>query len=81
MPKSLSGKVTNYATKLWNKNRFKNSSIGVYTRKFSKKVVLASLKSEIDKSNIGKLEITPVDLRKLSDVVKMKLLKRLYMIN
>ena len=48
---------------------------------FLKKVVLASLKSEIDKSNIGKLEITPVDLRKLSDVVKMKLLKRLYMIN
>ena len=81
MPKSLRGKVTNYATKLWDKSRFKKSSIGVYTRKFSIKVVLANLKSEIDQTNIGKLEITPVDLRKLSDVVKMKLLKRLYMIN
>ena len=38
-------------------------------------------KSEMDKLDIDKLETTPVDLRKLSDVVKMKLLKRLYMMN
>ena len=42
---------------------------------------LASLKSEIDKLDIGKLETTPVDLSKVSDLAKMKLLKRLYMMN
>ena len=40
-----------------------------------------SLKSEIDKLDIGKLEATLVDLSKLWDVVKMKLLKRLCMMN
>ena len=42
---------------------------------------VASLKSEIDKLDIGKLETTPVDLSKVSDLAKMKLLKRLYMMN
>ena len=37
---------------------------------FGKKVDLASLKLEIDKLDIGKVETTPVDLSKLSDVVK-----------
>ena len=36
---------------------------------------LASLQSEIDKLDIGKLEATPVDLRKLSDMVKNELVK------
>ena len=31
---------------------------------------LSSFKSKVDKLDIGKLETTPVDLRKLSDVVK-----------
>ena len=40
------------------------------TSNFAKKVDLARLKSKIDKLDIGKLETTPVDLSKLSDVVK-----------
>ena len=36
----------------------------------SKKVYWASLKSEIDKLDIGKLETTPVDLSKLKNFVK-----------
>ena len=35
-----------------------------------KDVDLASLKSKIDKLDIGKLETTPVDLSKLSDELK-----------
>ena len=35
--------------------------------KFAKKTDLASLKSEIAKLDINKLETTPVDLSKLSD--------------
>ena len=42
----------------------------------SKKVYWASLKSEIDKLDIGKLETTPVDLSKLSDVVKNEVIKK-----
>ena len=38
---------------------------------------LSSLKSKVDQLNIGKLETTLVDVSKPSDVVKMKLLKRL----
>ena len=70
-PKSLGGKVKveldlpNYATKADLKN-----APGVDITKSSKKVDMASLKLEIDKSDIGKLETTPVDLRKLSDVIK-----------
>ena len=38
-------------------------------------------KTEFDKSDIKKLALVPVDLSKLSDVVKMMLLKKLCMIN
>ena len=41
-----------------------------FRSKIAKKVDLASLKSELDKFDIGKLENTPADLRKLSDAVK-----------
>ena len=41
------------------------------------KVDLTSLKSEIAKSDIDKVETTPVHLSKLSDAAKMKLLQRL----
>ena len=50
---------------------------GVHASKFDKKIGLASIKSEIDKLDIGKLETTPVDLSKLSDVVKCKVVKRI----
>ena len=39
---------------------------------------LSSLKSKIDKLNIGKLETTPVDLSKLSNVVKNDVKKTEY---
>ena len=38
---------------------------------------LSSLKSKVDKSDIGKLETTPVDLSKLSDVIKNDVVKRI----
>ena len=40
-----------------------------------------SLKTAVDKLDIDKLASTPVDLSKLSDVVKMMLLKKLCTIN
>ena len=40
-----------------------------------------SLKTAVDKLDIDKLASTPVDLSKLSDVVKMILLKKLCTIN
>ena len=51
------------------------------TSSFALKTNLASLKTEVDKLDIDKLAPVPVDLSKLSDVVKMMLLKRLFMIN
>ena len=57
--KSLGGNLkveldlSNYATKADLKN-----AIGIDTSKFAKKVVLASLKSEIEKLDVGKLETT-----------------------
>ena len=87
--------MSNYATKADLKN-----AITVYTSKFSKKVDLASLKSDVDKLDIDKLKNLPsslrnlkskidkldidkvvpvlVDLSKLSDVVKMMLLIKMY---
>ena len=38
----------------------------------------SDLKSKVDKSDIDKLVPAPVDLRKLSDVVEMMLLKKKY---
>ena len=40
-----------------------------------------SLKGKADNLDIGKLETNPFDLSKLSDVVKMKLLKRMSIMN
>ena len=53
----------------------------VDTSNFALKTNLVSLKTEVDKLDIDKLVPGPVDLSKLSDVVKMMLLKKLYMIN
>ena len=57
--------LTNYATKAVLKD-----ATGVDTSNFAKKSDLFCLKSEIDKLDTYKLETTPVDLSKLSDVVK-----------
>ena len=46
------------------------SATGFDTSAFAKKVDLTSLKSKIDKLYIDKLETAPVDLIKISDVVK-----------
>ena len=68
--------LSNYATKSDVKNitRFDTSS-------FALKTNLASLKTEVDKLDIDKLVSAPVDLSKLSDVVKKMLLKKLFMMN
>ena len=68
--------LSNYATKTDLKN-----IIHIDTSSFALKTNLASLKTEVDKLDIDKLAPVPVDLSKLSDVVKMMLLKRLFMIN
>ena len=68
--------LSNYATKA----DIKNIS-HVDTSSFALKTSLASLKTEVDKLDIDKLAPVPVNLRKLSNVVKKKLLKRLRMRN
>ena len=65
--------LSNYATKTDLKN--------VDTSSFALKINLASLKTEVDKLDIDKLAQIPVDLSKLSDVVKNTVVKKLYMIN
>ena len=37
---------------------------------------LSSLKSKVDRLNIGKLETTPVDLSRFSDAVKNEVVKK-----
>ena len=75
--RSLGGNVkveldlSNYATKADLKN-----ATGVDTLKFAKKVDLASLKSEIYKLDVDKLETTPVDLKRLNDVVDKEVVKK-----
>ena len=64
--------LSNYATKA----DIKNIS-HVHTSSFALKTNLANLETEEDKLDIGKLVPVPVDLSKLSVIVKMMLLKRL----
>ena len=68
--------LSNYAIKA----DIKNIS-HVDTSSFTLKTNLADLKIEVNKLDIDKLEPVPVDLSKLSDVVKMMLLKRIHMIS
>ena len=63
--------LLNYATK----TDIKNISY-VDTSSFTLKSNLASLKTEVDKLDIEKLVPVPVDLRKLSDVVKNDAVKK-----
>ena len=60
----------------WDKSRCWYIVAGVDTSKFPKAVDLASLKSEIYKSFITKLETTPVDLSNLSEAVKNEVVKK-----
>ena len=66
---------SNYATK----DDIKNITY-VDTSSFALKTV-ANLKTKVDKLDIDKLKAVPTDLSKLSDVVKIMLLKRLIIIN
>ena len=68
--------LSNYVTE----TDIKNIS-HVDTSSFALKSNLAGLKTEVDKLDIDKLVPIPIDLSKPSDVVKMMLLKKLYMIN
>ena len=63
--------LSNYATK----TDIKNIS-HVDTSSFALKSNLASLKTEVDKLDIDKLVPVPVDLSKLSDVVKSDVVKK-----
>ena len=62
--------LSNYATKTDLKN-----VTHVDTSSFALKTNLASLKTEVDKLDIDKLAIVPVDLSKMSDVVKNDVVK------
>ena len=69
--------LSNYATK----NNLKNIA-HIDTSSFALKTNLAGLKTEVDKLDIDKLAPVPVDLSKLSDVVKNDVVKKkLFMIN
>ena len=63
--------LSNYAAKV----DIKNIS-HVDTSSFASKTYLASLKTEVDKLDIDKLVPVPVDLSKLSDVVKNDVVKK-----
>ena len=68
--------LSNYATK----TDLKNIS-QVDTSRFALKANIVNLQTEVDKLDIDKLALVPVDLSKLSDVVKMILFKKLFLTN
>ena len=63
--------LSNYATKADIKN-----ILHVDTSSFALKTNLANLKTKVDKIDIDKLKPAPVDLSKLSDVVKYDVVKK-----
>ena len=63
--------LSNYATKIDLKN-----VTHVDTSKFALKANLVNLKTEVDQLDIDKLALVPVDLSKLSDVVKNDVVKK-----
>ena len=67
--------LSNYATKADIKNM-----TDIDTSSFALKANLANLESEVDKLDVDKLKPIPTDLSKLSNVVKIMLLKLLIMI-
>ena len=68
--------LSNYATE----TDFKNVT-QVDISSFALKSNLANLNTEVHKLDTDKRKSVPVDLSKLSNVVKMRLLKKLCMIN
>ena len=68
--------LSSYATKT-----YLNNVTYVYVTSFASKTNLVSLKTEVYKLDIAKLTPDPDDLAKISNVVKMMLLKRLNMVN
>ena len=58
-----------------------NNITHVDTSSFAQNTNLASLKTEVVKLDIDKLVTLPVDLSKLSNVVKNEVVKKLCMIN
>ena len=68
--------LTSYATK-----KYIIDITLVDTSNFALKTNLANLKTEVDKLDIDKSVPIPSDLSKLSNVVKMMLLKKLCMIS
>ena len=71
----------NYIYPITQQNQFKKNSTGVDTLKVTRKFDLARLKWEIENLDISILQTTSIDLSKLIDVVKVKLLKRLNIMN
>ena len=65
--------LSNYATKTDLKN-----VTHVDTSSFALKTNLANLKTEVDKLDIDKLAPVPVDLSKLSDLVKSDVVKKTF---
>ena len=65
--------LSNYATKTDLKNVTQ-----VDTSSFAVKTNLTNLKTEVDKLDVDKLAIVPVDFSKLSDVVKNDVKKTVY---
>ena len=63
--------ISNYATKTDLKNVTR-----VDTSTFALKTNLANLKTEVNKLDIDKLAPVPIDLSKLSDVVKNDVVKK-----
>ena len=68
--------LSNYATK-----KDVNDITHVDTSNFALKTNLSSLKTEVDKLDVDKLATVPVDLSKLSTVVKNDVVKKLCMIS
>ena len=68
--------LSSYATKLDSKD-----ARGIDEFKLAAKPNLVSLKAEVDKIDVDKLKTVHVDLSKLSNELKIKLSKKLCMIN
>ena len=68
--------LSNYATETDLRN-----VTDVDVSSFASKTNLASLKTEVDKVDAGKLKTVPVDLAKLSNVVKNDVVKKTKYVN
>ena len=69
---SVKNVLSNYTTKADLEN-----ATGIDTHKLTAKSDLVSLKAKVDKLDIDKLEVVSVDLRRLSDVVKNDVIKKI----